>query len=243
LAIANERKMWIHQMDVKSAFLNGTLMDEIYMQLFEKFRTEKLVCKLNKSLYGLKQASRLWNARFNEIMVRIGFKKGASDQCLYIKIKNGVSCFVLLYVDDLLIFCSDIGMIKTVKQLLSKEFEMSDVGKVGTFLGMHIQDMKNETINLSQTHYLEKVIQKFLMKDCKPIATPMEKRLHLEKGNINESSNQPYQELIGCLIYAAMTTKPDLCAATNYLSRFQSCHEETHYTYAKRILRYIRELI
>lgn len=118
---------------------------------------------------------------------------------------------------------------------------MSDVRKVDTFLGMHIdQDMKNETISLSQAHYLEKILRKFEMKDCKPIATLMEKSLHLEKGNVNENLNQPYQELIGCLIYATMTTRPDLYATTNYLSRFQSCHEETHYTHAKRILRYIR---
>jgi len=245
LAVANEMNMHIHQMDVKSAFFNGELTDEIYMQQPEGFNdNEKLVCKLNKSLYGLKQASRLWNAKFNDFMTRIGFNRAESDQCLYVRTRKEISCYILLYVDDLLIICSDLNMINTVKRLMSNEFEMTDVGKVNCFLGMHIeQDMEKGTISLSQGRYLRSVLCKFGMSDCKPIATPMEKGLHLEKGDTNENSNQPYRELIGCLTYATLTTRPDLCAATNYLSRFQSCFNETHYAHAKRILRYINGTI
>lgn len=240
LAIANRMDFHIHQMDVKSAFLNGKLSEEIYMQQPDGFVNGTKVCKLNKALYGLKQASRVWNDRFNEFMIRIGFARCEADQCLYITVKKEVTCYVLLYVDDLLLLCKDVNMINTVKQLLSREFEMTDVGEANKFLGMYIkQDIKNGTISLNQSQYLENVLRKFDMKNCKSKTTPMEKGLHLKKGDASNGSKQPYRELIGCLTYATITTRPDLCAATGYFSRFQSCFDETHYAHAKHILRYI----
>lgn len=244
LAVANHRDMHIHQMDVKSAFLNGELTEDIYMELPEGFKQNNKVCKLNKALYGLKQASRAWNEKFNDFMIRNGFKQCNSDACLYVKVQNGITIYVLLYVDDILIFCSDLKRINTVKSLLSNEFEMTDMGKASTFLGMHIeQDIEKGTIVLSQSKYLEKVLQKFNMQDCKPKSTPMEKGLHLDAGDKNKCTNHPYRELIGCLIYATVTTRPDLCAATGYFSRFQSCFNESHFNYARHILRYIRGTI
>lgn len=130
------------------------------------------------------------------------------------------------------------------KVFLSKEFEMTDAGSVDSFLGMHIeQKLEKGEIILSQTSYLKNVLQKFEMEKCKPKSTPMEKGLHLERGNAENCSKQPYRELIGCLIYATVTTRPDLCAATGYFSRFQSCFAEEHYNYAKHILRYIQGTI
>lgn len=244
LSIANHDDMHIHQMDVKSAFLNGDLSETIYMQLPDGFGQQNKVCKLNKALYGLKQASRAWNQKFNDFMIRIGFKRSDSDQCLYVKQHDGVKCFVLLYVDDTLIFCSDLKVIGTIKKLLSNEFEMTDVGEAGSFLGMQIQrDIEKGTITLNQSSYLEKVLRKFGMQECKPKTTPMEKGLHLDLGEKGKCSNHPYRELIGCLTYAAVTTRPDLCAAVGYLSRFQSCFNEQHFNYAKNILHYIRGTI
>lgn len=174
-------------------------------------------------------------------MIKIGFKRCESDRCLYVKKQNGVMCYVLLYVDDTLIFCSDIKVINAVKQLLAKKFEMTDVGPVNSFLGMHIeQDMPNGTITMNQSQYLENVLDKFDMKNCKARSTPMEKNLHIEKGDNKNCSNHPYRELIGCLTYATVTTRPDLCAATGYFSWFQSGFDERHFNHAKHILRYIR---
>lgn len=244
LSIANHEDMHIHQMDVKSAFLNGELSETIYMQLPDGFGQQNKVCKLNKALYGLKQASRAWNEKFNEFMIRIGFQRSESDQCLYVKEHRGVKCFVLLYVDDTLIFCSDLKVIATVKKLFSNEFEMTDVGEAGSFLGMQIErDKQKGTIALSQSQYLEKVLHKFGMHECKPKSTPMEKGLHLDLGEKGKCSNHPYRELIGCLTYAAVTTRPDLCASVGYFSRYQSCFNEQHFNHAKNILRYIRGTI
>lgn len=241
LSIANRYDMHIHQMDVKCAFLNGELTEDIYMEPPEGFKSGNKVCKLNKAIYGLKQASRAWNEKFNEFMIQIGFKRCESDRCLYVKKQNGVMCYVLLYVDDTLIFCSDIKVINAVKQLLAKKFEMTDVGPVNSFLGMHIeQDMANGTITMNQSQYLENVLDKFDMKNCKARSTPMEKNLHIEKGDSKNCSNHPYRELIGCLTYATVTTRPDLCAATGYFSRFQSGFDDRHFNHAKHILRYLR---
>lgn len=244
LAIANQKDMHIHQMDVKSAFLNGELDEDIYMELPEGYKQGNKVCKLNKALYGLKQASRAWNERFNAFMSRIKFKKCVSDQCLYVKNQNGKMIYVLLYVDDILIFCDHIGTIDAVKKLLSREFEMVDMGRASSFLGMHIdQNFEKGTIILSQSKYLERVLERFDMKDCRPKTTPMEKGLHIERGDENKCSNHPYRELIGCLIFATVTTRPDSCAATGYFSRFQSCFDERHFNHAKHVLRYIRGTI
>jgi len=114
-------------------------------------------------------------------MTQIGFNRAESDQCLYIRTRKEISYYILLYVDNLLIICSDLNMINTVKRLMSNEFEMTDVGKVNCFLGMHIeQDMEKGTISLSLDQYLRSVLHSFVfgMSDCKPIATLMEKGLH-----------------------------------------------------------------
>lgn len=242
MAIANHFGYHVHQMDVKCAFLNGQLKEEIYMNQPEGFKDGTWqVCKLRRSLYGLKQASRMWNERFNQFMLRIGFKGCLSDYCLYVRVTNGIACYVLLYVDDLLIVSSDLRSIETIKRLLSNEFEMTDVGEADTFLGVHIErDNINHKISMSQVGYFEKVLRKFNMIDCKAVSTPIESGIDLQKGESNQDCNAPYRELMGCLTYATITTRPDLCAATNYFSRFQSCYGDEHFKHAKRMLRYIR---
>lgn len=157
MAIAVHSDYHIHHMDVKCAFLNGQLNEEIYMQQPEGFEDgTNRVCKLQKSIYGLKQASRMWNERFHQFMIKIGFKRCSSDHCLYTRIGNGTVCYILLYVDDLLIISNDIKIINTTKRLLSNEFEMSDIGQVDNFLGVHIvYDKSNHSISMGQLNYLQ----------------------------------------------------------------------------------------
>lgn len=161
-----------------------------------------------------------------------------------IKKQNETVIYVLLYVDDILIFCNNLKIIDIIKKLLSSEFDMTDMGNASSFLGMQIeQDIGSGTIVLSQSNYLKRVLQRFNMQDSKTKSTPMEKGLHLNQGDKNNCSKHPYRELIGCLIYATVTTRPDLCAATGYFSRFQSCFDQRHYNHAKHILQYIRGTI
>lgn len=189
----------------------------------------------------MKQASRVWNERFHEVMVQIGFKRCESDRCLYVKIKDGIVRYILLYVDDLLIVSNDMEAIKKIKRKLASEFEMTDVGPVESYLGIHVEQIEEGVISLSQPHYLKNLLSKFEMESCKPIATPMEVGLHLPSSDESEQKcNSPYRHLIGCLIHASQTTRPDLCASTYYLSRFQNCYTDEHYQHAKRVLRYIQ---
>lgn len=159
--------------------------------------------------------------------------------------------YVLLYVDDLLIISNNVEAIKTIKRELASEFKMTDVGPVESYLGIHVERIDDETMTLSQPHYLKNLLVKFDMQNCKPCATPMELGLHLPASNgveesrssesdDSEESNLPYRHLIGCLMHSTQTTRPDLCAATYYLSRFQNCYTTEHYTHAKRILRYVQ---
>lgn len=183
----------------------------------------------------------MWNERFNQFILKIGFKGCLSDHCLYVRDVNGIACCVLLYVDDLLIVSSDMRTINAIKQLFSNEFEITDVGEASAFLGVHIErDGNNHSISMSQMSYLAKVLRKFNMNDCKEVSTPIENGIDLGKCNSNGDCNAPYRELMGCLTYATITTRPDLCAATNHFSRFQSCYDDEHFKCAKRTLRYIK---
>lgn len=182
----------------------------------------------------------MWNERFHQFMLKIKFQRSSSDYCLYIYFENSVVCYILLYVDDLLIISNHLKMIDKVKNLFSSEFDMTDIGEVKTFLGIHIErDRSIGTLCMSQSRYLKGVLCKFGMENCKPVHTPMESGLCLQKGHISQP-NVPYRELIGCLTYATLTTRPDLCASTNFFSRFQGSYTDEHYTFAKRVLRYIQ---
>lgn len=245
LAIANKEKMTVHQMDVKSAFLNGSISEEIYMTQPEGHEKGKnLVCKLNKSLYGLKQASRAWNERFHSFVERLGFRRSTSDQCLYVKGTGQNQVFLVLYVDDVLLIGRHLKLVEVVKKCLSTEFEMTDVGEVNCFLGMKIErNVEKRELRISQRSFLEGLLKRFNMSDCKPISTPMECRLRLKKGEESMRTDKPYRELVGCLMYVTLTSRPDLCAAVNYFSQFQSCPTEEHWVHLKRILRYVRGTI
>lgn len=139
LAVANEHRMAVHQMDVKTTFLNGHLEEDIYMTQPEGFeRGKHLVCRLNRSLYGLKQASRAWNARFHSFVERLGFRRSLSDPCLYVKGSACNQVIMVLYVDNLLVVGRQLKAVEVVKRCLAGEFEMTDIGEVRTFLGMRI---------------------------------------------------------------------------------------------------------
>ncbi|KXJ62357.1 hypothetical protein RP20_CCG018720 [Aedes albopictus] len=128
-----------------------------------------------------------------------------------------------------------------VKELLSREFEMTDMGDIKSFLGMRIDyDLEGGVMRISQQQYHEDVLRRFEMSDCKPISTPLEHRLKLPKGIEEKRITKPYRELVGCLTYAAMTTRPDLAAAVNFLSQFQSCPNEIHWVHLRRVLRYLK---
>ncbi|KAL0293414.1 UNVERIFIED_CONTAM: Retrovirus-related Pol polyprotein from transposon TNT 1-94 [Sesamum radiatum] len=165
-------------MDVKTAFLHGDLEEQIYMEQPDGFTQpghEHLVCKLKKSLYGLKQSPRQWYKRFDSHMLQIGYKRCEYDCCVYVKsLDNGSFIFLLLYVDDMVIAAKSMHDILALKALLSQEFEMKDSGAATKILGMEIhRDRGSRKLWLSQRGYVEKVLDRFGMSKAKPVSTPL----------------------------------------------------------------------
>ena len=157
-------------MDVKTAFLNGSLEEEVYMaqpEGFIKEGKEDMVCLLKKSIYGLKQASRQWYLKFHDTITSFGFKENIVDRCVYLKISGSKFMFLVLYVDDLLIASSDLGLLRETKDFLSKNFEMKDMGEASFVIGIEIfRDRLRGLLGLSQKAYINKVLERFNMKDC-----------------------------------------------------------------------------
>ena len=159
IAIAAIFDLKIHQMDVKTTFLNGDLEEEIYMDQPEGFvesGQESKVCKLTKSLYGLKQAPKQWHEKFDSCMIGNGYKSNECDKCIYSKSWNNLHVIISLYVDDMLIFCSNMHVINEMKNMLKSHFDMKDLGEANFILGMKITKTC-DAIFLDQSHYVEKI--------------------------------------------------------------------------------------
>lgn len=146
----------------------------------------------------------------------------------------------MLFVDDLLIVSNSETAIEKLKVLLTEKFEMTDMGKLAYFLGLSItQDVSSGTLTISQKKAIESMLEELGMSDCKPIKTPLEPMIQLKKWtNECEKVNHPYRELIGTLMYIMLGSRPDLCFAVGYLSRFQELPTEEHWKSLKHVLSY-----
>jgi len=189
LAIAAYYDYEIWQMDVKTAFLNGKLEEEVYMTQPEGFLSkgnEHLVCKLLWTIYGLRQASRRWNIRFDETIKEFGFIKNIDEPCVYKKVSGSAVTFLVLYVDDILLIGNDIPMLQSVKVWLSKNFTMKDLGEASYILGMKIyRDRSRRMIGLTQGTYIQKVLKRFSMENSKRGLIPMSHGVSLSEKNIS----------------------------------------------------------
>lgn len=244
LAIANELNLSIDHLDVKTAFLNGELKEEVYMRQPEGFvikGMEQKVCILKKALYGLKQASRVWNEKLHETLCEIGFIRCDNEPCVYIRVRNDnikSINIITVYVDDLLIFSNCDEEKDDIKRRLMMKFEMKDLGYVKQLLGIRIRRTL-ETMYIDQEQYIKSLLSTFKMQDCNITKSPMEVGLKLNKSQ-NCLDGIPYRELLGSLMYLANTTRPDIAFATTYLSQFNNCYGNEHWQAAKRILRYLK---
>ena len=245
LCHANRMKYAIIQLDVRNAFLNGVLTEEIFMWPSEGSNIEKgKVCRLKKTLYGLKQAPMEWNRRFDDfIKGTLNFVQCESDKCLYILKGFDYVIFVLLYVDDFVLVGSDENVMSSIKSKLMHEFKMKDLGNAKYFLGVIIEYL-NGSMFLSQSAYLKGILRKFNMENCASAKTPMEIHPNQEVGSSKCIIGiKPYRELIGCLMYACIGTRPDIFAAVNFYSQFQSNATEIQWKGLKRVLRYLKGTI
>jgi hypothetical protein len=242
----------LEQLDVKTAFLHGDLEEQIYMQQPEGYRIvgkENHVCLLQKSLYGLKQSPRQWYKRFDAFMESIYFGRSQYDNCFYFKkLADGSYMYLLLYVDDMLIATLNKEEIKKVKEQLSSPFEMKELGPAKKILGMEIiRDRSIGKLYLSQKGFIEKVLDRFKMKDAKPVSTPLAGKLRLSRQlspktekEMSYMSGVPYSSAVGSIMYLMVCTRPDIAHAVSVVSRYLSCPGRVHWEAVKWILRYLK---
>ncbi|PKI39857.1 hypothetical protein CRG98_039762 [Punica granatum] len=148
------------------------------------------VCRLKKSIYRLKQTSRQWYLKFHKVITSFGFFKNLVDQCIYLKVSGSKFIFLVLYVDDILLASNDLGLLEETKQFLSTNFEMKDMGETSYVIGIEIhRGRKQRTLGLSQKAYIDKILQRFGMKDCWPSPAPV------IKGDKFNNDQSPKDEL------------------------------------------------
>ena len=174
LKLANAHDLEVHQLDVKTAFLDGSVEHDIYMSQPDSFidpNRPNYVCKLNKRIYGLKQSARCWNSTSDEFLTSSGYQRSAADECIYIKqIKNSLPV------------SNDTDFLNAEKKSLCDSFEMTDQGKVHYILEMSIKrDRQNHTMYISQQNYVKGILRHFGMEDCNSISTPMENCVKFHK--------------------------------------------------------------
>ena len=251
LAIAAFFDYEIWQMDVKTAFLNGDIEEELYMMQPKGFVDPKdadKVCKLQRSIYGLKQASRSWNLRFDKVIKGFGFVQTYGEACIYKKVSGSSIAFLVLYVDDILLIGNDVDLLKSVKDYLNSKFSMKDLGEAAYILGIKIyRDRSRRLIGLSQSTYLDKILNKFRMDGSKKGFLPMLQGTTLSKTQSPATAKDrdamdkiPYASAIGSIMYAMLCTRPDVAHAISLTSRYQSDPGVEHWTAVKNIFKYLR---
>ncbi|KAL2225610.1 UNVERIFIED_CONTAM: Retrovirus-related Pol polyprotein from transposon TNT 1-94 [Sesamum indicum] len=243
IAIASVYNLSIHQMDVKTTFLYGELEEEIYMEQPEGFvahGNEHKVCKLVKSLYGLKQAPKQWHKKFDKTILAFGFTVNENDKCIYCKVKGDKLIILCLYVDDILLIGSCLNIIIETKSFLKNKFEMKDMGEANVILGIKLT-RSTDGIAISQSHYVEKIIEKFDYQNSRIAKTPYDPSVALFKNESGISVAQiRYSQIIGSLQYLANGTRPDISFSVSKLARYTSCPDKTNWGALDRVLRYLK---
>jgi hypothetical protein len=243
LSLAVNFNWTLHQYDVKNAFLNGELHEEVYMTLppgFEDKLGRGKVCRLKKSLYGLKQSPRAWFERFGSVVKRHGFTQSQADHTMFFKhSREGKIAILIVYVDDIIMTGDDIGEISDLKRRLEAEFDIKDLGKLKYFLGMEFARSK-EGIFLNQRKYILDLLTETGMTGCKAAETPMDPNVKLKSAAEDEIiDRERYQRLAGRLIYLSHT-RPDIAFAVSVISQFMHAPGPAHFEAVFRILRYLK---
>lgn len=242
LALAAKNSWEVHHLDVKTAFLNGEVQEEIYVSQpegFVKRGNEHLIYKLLKALYGLRQAPRAWYAKLNQCLVDIGFSRCPYEHAVYVKKVAEEVLVIAIYVDDILVTGSNPEMITNFKEQMSSKFDMTDLGKMSYYLGIEV-NQGSGYIELRQTGYAKKILEKAGMADCNSTKYPMDPNDHINKdeGGITVDPTQ-YKSLIGGLRYL-VHTRPDIAYSVGIVSRYMEKPTLVHQNAAKRILRYVK---
>ena len=235
------------QFDVKTAFLYGTIDEELYMHQPDGFDDGTgRICRLKKSLYGLKQAPRKWNERFHQFLKKLGFKRSTADYCVYTGTFNGERVIICLYVDDGMIFGRDKDKLQEILSKLEEEFKITK-GDCSCYVGLQIKrDRQRKTITVGQQSYLKKLFLRFNMQDAKPASTPGNSKEKLSREDCpvtqaekDEAAKYPYRAAVGSLMFAMLLSRPDIAYEVGQVSRFLENPGRKHVMAVKRIIRYL----
>lgn len=203
--------------------------------------TERKVCKLKRSLYGLKQATRAWNQKLNAVLEQQGFKRCDADPCLYSKTRKGKKCYVLVYVDDLIVASEDDRMIKNLVEVLEQNFEINSLGDIRFYLGIEVERDAEGDFFINQRKYINHVVDSAGLTDAKESKFPLDPNYQkFENQGEPLPDNHEYQKVIGQLLYLSVNTRPDISAAVSILSRKTSAPTQMDWTELKRVIRYLK---
>jgi len=232
----------LYQMDVKSSFLNGVILEEVFVKQppgFDDLKHPDHVYKLKKSLYGLKQAPRAWYDRLSNFLIKNDFKRGQVDTTLFRRTLEKDILVMQIYVDDIIFGSTNASLCKEISKLMQDEFEMSMMGELKFFLGIQINQSK-DGVYVHQTKYTKELLKKFKLEDCKVMNTPMHPSCPLsKKDNGSKVDQKLYRGMIGSLLYLT-AARPDILFSVCLCARFQSDLRESHLTTVKRIFRYLK---
>jgi hypothetical protein len=248
----------LRQLDVTTAYLNARMEEEVYMRQPDGFvdaQRPHAVCRLRKSLYGTKQAGHNWNKELNGFLTgELALNRSRSDPCLYWRAtRTGGVLLLCVFVDDMVasVSAEDEAEWLSVKARLMRKYPSKDLGAARLVLGMTVHRHEQRgAIVLEQRAYIEKVLQQWGMDGCKPARTPEEARApplstrqcvpEAERAlTVNVQRRRDYESLVGSLLYAAVSTRPDIAHAVNQLTRFMAAPGDAHWQAAKRVLRYL----
>lgn len=242
LALAAKNNWEVYHLDVKSAFLNVVLLEEVYVRQpkgFVKQGQEDKVYRLLKALYGLRQAPRAWYARLNQYLLKLGFVKCPFEPAVYVKKYGADSLLVGVYVDDLIITGSTTSHIVKLKGDMSAEFYMSDLGKLSYYLGLEV-NQGNRFIKVKLSGYAKKVLEKAGLFEWKAVKFLMDHNLQIHVDKVGKPVNSTqYKSLVGGLRYL-VHTRPDIAFAVGVVSRYMERPTELHMNAVKRICRYVK---
>ncbi|KAI0526984.1 hypothetical protein KFK09_002580 [Dendrobium nobile] len=241
LTVALTNNWSIKQLDISNAFLHGDLHDEVYMRQpkgFEDIQFLKHVCKLRKSIYGLKQSPRQWFHKLTKFLQHLGFQFSTADPSLLIFNRDNIKVFILIYVDDILITGNNTAKMTEILQHLRSKFSLKQLGDISLYLG--IQVIKNTSgYFLSQPHYAQNLLQIAGFADCKPSPSPASLRTSRKQDDQPYSDSTLFRKLAGSLQYMSIT-RPDIAFATNSICQQMHHPRNSDFQALKRLLRYLK---
>ena len=243
LTVAGHKKLIVRHVDVKNAYLHGKLEEDIFMRQppgYSVAGKEELVCKLDRSIYGLKQAARVWNATIKKVLIGLGFQQSEADACLFsMQLSNGERIYLLIYVDDMILVCRNGDHIEAVEEALRKHLEISSLGEIKQFLGINVSKDAKGMYMLSQKCLIREVADRFGLTDAKPSRYPIDPGYFRSGDGEKLPDNKQYHQLVGALLYISTNSRPDISAAVSILSRKTNNPTQRDWLELKRVVRYL----